>query len=378
MDAHVGAADLGLAYMKGEQPHCGFPEKNYAANAERLARAGHRVVVVEQTETPAQLAARKAATKSKDSVVRREKVAVLTLGTLVDDAMCEKSPEANFVLSIVENSEEPGEVLSGADREKRRVVGVCAADCASGRFLVGAWRDDDARSGLRAALVALAPVEIVAPAEGLSAPLASARGCAPSAATRRLRATRGVRVRGGRASALAGGEIFLEGGFGSAPGRARGVRVARARRRSRRRARRVRRDDVLPRGLHARRRRPPPRPRRGSGGAERERRRRGGGGAERRPPFRTVRRARRRRAGGPRGAPPPGASRSEDKSSLLSTLDRCAGAAAAFSPLDPPSLAPPPPSPRAGARSRTCAGWASTPSAARARRFGARRTRSAS
>ena len=39
MDAHVGATDLGLAYMKGEQPHCGFPEKNYAANAERLARA---------------------------------------------------------------------------------------------------------------------------------------------------------------------------------------------------------------------------------------------------------------------------------------------------------------------------------------------------
>ena len=38
--------------MKGEQPHCGFPEKNYAANAERLARAGHRVVVVEQVETP--------------------------------------------------------------------------------------------------------------------------------------------------------------------------------------------------------------------------------------------------------------------------------------------------------------------------------------
>jgi len=42
MDAHVGAADLGLNYMKGEQPHCGFPEKNYADNAERLARAGHR------------------------------------------------------------------------------------------------------------------------------------------------------------------------------------------------------------------------------------------------------------------------------------------------------------------------------------------------
>ena len=92
MDAHVGAADLGLQYMKGEQPHCGFSEKNYAANAERLARAGHRVVVVEQTETPAQLAARKARDKSvKDNVVMREKVAVLTRGTLVDAGMTDAS-----------------------------------------------------------------------------------------------------------------------------------------------------------------------------------------------------------------------------------------------------------------------------------------------
>jgi DNA mismatch repair protein MSH6 len=101
MDAHVGAQDLGLAYMKGEQPHCGFPEKNYAANAERLARAGHRVVVVEQVETPAQLAARRAA-GAKDSVVAREKVGVLTRGTLVDAAMTEASPDAAYVVALVE------------------------------------------------------------------------------------------------------------------------------------------------------------------------------------------------------------------------------------------------------------------------------------
>lgn len=37
---------------QGEQPHCGFPEVNYLMHAERLVRAGLRVVVVEQTETP--------------------------------------------------------------------------------------------------------------------------------------------------------------------------------------------------------------------------------------------------------------------------------------------------------------------------------------
>lgn len=44
--------------LQGDQPHCGFPEVNYHMHAERLARAGLRVVVVEQSETPAQLAVR--------------------------------------------------------------------------------------------------------------------------------------------------------------------------------------------------------------------------------------------------------------------------------------------------------------------------------
>ncbi len=47
-----------ILFLQGEQPHAGFPEANYHTNAERLARAGLRVVVVEQTETPAQLAVR--------------------------------------------------------------------------------------------------------------------------------------------------------------------------------------------------------------------------------------------------------------------------------------------------------------------------------
>ena len=41
--------------VQGEQPHCGFPEATYHTYAERLARNGFRVVVVEQTETPEQL-----------------------------------------------------------------------------------------------------------------------------------------------------------------------------------------------------------------------------------------------------------------------------------------------------------------------------------
>jgi DNA mismatch repair ATPase MutS len=48
MDAYVGVDVCGLSFMKGDQAHAGFPEAAYAGMAERLARAGHRVVVVEQ------------------------------------------------------------------------------------------------------------------------------------------------------------------------------------------------------------------------------------------------------------------------------------------------------------------------------------------
>lgn len=53
MDAHVGVEVLGIMYMKGDQPHCGFPEAAYRQYAEALARAGYKVVVVEQVHTMA-------------------------------------------------------------------------------------------------------------------------------------------------------------------------------------------------------------------------------------------------------------------------------------------------------------------------------------
>ncbi|KAL4340284.1 hypothetical protein GQ457_08G016170 [Hibiscus cannabinus] len=37
MDAHIGEKELNLQYMKGKKPHCGFPEKNFSMNVEKLA-----------------------------------------------------------------------------------------------------------------------------------------------------------------------------------------------------------------------------------------------------------------------------------------------------------------------------------------------------
>ncbi|PNW83581.1 hypothetical protein CHLRE_05g235750v5 [Chlamydomonas reinhardtii] len=182
MDAYVGVDVLGLAFMKGEQPHAGFPEVKYADMAEGLARAGYRVVVVEQTETPEMLAKRNEERKKRGmktcNVVDRQKVAVLSRGTLVDAAMVASRPDAAYVLAVYE-MEEPapaaaaaaaasadGSSVSPAGAGVR--IGLCAVDCASGQVLLGEFVDDDVRSCLRTQLTALQPQELVLPAVPLS------------------------------------------------------------------------------------------------------------------------------------------------------------------------------------------------------------------
>lgn len=151
MDAHIGAECLGLSYMKGDQPHAGFPEAAYAQMASRLARAGHRVVVIEQTETPDQLAVRneqrRKAGLKKDNVVRREKVAVLSCGTLTEAEM-DGASDAQFVVALYEQGDE---------------IGLVAVDVGASHMYLGQWTDDVLRSHLATVLTALGPVEIVCP-----------------------------------------------------------------------------------------------------------------------------------------------------------------------------------------------------------------------
>ena len=107
MDAHVGHDILGLEYMKGEQPHCGFPEKNYENQAAKLVAAGLRVVAIEQTETPEMLAERNRHAKVKEKVVRREVVQVLTCGTVVDPDMLHfRQQRTSWLLCLCEMASE--------------------------------------------------------------------------------------------------------------------------------------------------------------------------------------------------------------------------------------------------------------------------------
>ncbi|GIL69309.1 hypothetical protein Vretimale_13435 [Volvox reticuliferus] len=171
MDAYVGVEVLGLTFMKGEQPHAGFPEVKYADMAESLARAGYRVVVVEQTETPEMLAKRneqrKMQGKKQVNVVDRQKVAVLSRGTLVDAEMVASRPDASYVLAVAEVDVVGIEATLGAAGAVR--IGLCAVDAASGQILLGEFVDDEVRSALRTQLTALQPQELVLPRKPLSA-----------------------------------------------------------------------------------------------------------------------------------------------------------------------------------------------------------------
>ncbi|XP_078179988.1 MUTS homolog 6 [Carex rostrata] len=160
MDAHIGAKELDLQYMKGEQPHCGFPEKNLSLNVDKLARKGYRVLVVEQTETPEQLDIRRKELGSKDKVVRREICAVVTKGTLTDGETLLTNPDAAYLMSITETSTEK-------DREKETVIGICLVDVSTGKFVVGQFEDDSDRHYLCSILSELRPVEIIKPSNTL-------------------------------------------------------------------------------------------------------------------------------------------------------------------------------------------------------------------
>ncbi|KAJ0589820.1 putative DNA mismatch repair protein MutS/MSH [Helianthus annuus] len=160
MDAHVGAKELDLQYMKGDQPHCGFPEKNYEVNAEKLARKGYRVLVVEQTETPDQAEKRRKQEGSKDKVVKREICAVITKGTLTDGEMLSTNPDASYLFAVAECYDE--------NQQDDRIYGVCVVDIATSKIIIGQFSDDSECSVLSCLLSQLRPVEIIKPKKTLS------------------------------------------------------------------------------------------------------------------------------------------------------------------------------------------------------------------
>ena len=118
-DAKVAAACLDIALTaRGEHdgvpiPMCGVPVHSADGYLARLIKAGHRVAIAEQTESPAD-----AKKRSGKTLVSRAIVRVVTAGTLTEEALLD-ARTANWCAVI-------GEAAGG--------VAIAAADISTGRF----------------------------------------------------------------------------------------------------------------------------------------------------------------------------------------------------------------------------------------------------
>ena len=121
-DAKVAAACLDIALTaRGEHegqpiPMCGVPIHAAESYLARLIKAGHRVAIAEQTESPAE--ARK---RGHKAVVNRAIVRVVTAGTLTEEALLD-ARSANWLVAVAKVGER---------------VGLAAADVSTGRFELG-------------------------------------------------------------------------------------------------------------------------------------------------------------------------------------------------------------------------------------------------
>ncbi|HEX5238180.1 MAG TPA: DNA mismatch repair protein MutS [Sphingomicrobium sp.] len=155
-DAKVASACLDIALTKrGEDggepiPMCGVPVHSAEAYLARLIKAGHRVAIAEQTESPAE--ARKA--RGSKALVERAIIRLVTPGTLTEETLLE-SASANWLAAIGRAGDE---------------WAIAAADISTGRFELVSCGPGE----LAAELARLAPAETIA--DGPAAALTTSAG----------------------------------------------------------------------------------------------------------------------------------------------------------------------------------------------------------
>jgi DNA mismatch repair protein MutS len=143
-DAKAASACLDIALTKrGEDagepiPMCGVPAHSAESYLARLIKAGHRVAIAEQTESPAE--ARKA--RGSKALVDRAIIRLVTPGTLTEETLLE-SGAANWLAAVGRAGEE---------------WAIAAADISTGRFELIACGPGE----LASELARLSPAETVA------------------------------------------------------------------------------------------------------------------------------------------------------------------------------------------------------------------------
>jgi len=154
-DAKVAAACLDIALTaRGEHggekiPMCGVPAHSAEGYLARLIKAGHRVAIADQTETPAEAKKR----GGSKALVERGIIRVVTAGTLTEEALLD-SRTANWCVGV-------GEAAGG--------VAIAAADISTGRFEI----IESSAGGVAADLARLAPAETIVSEASDQAPLAT-------------------------------------------------------------------------------------------------------------------------------------------------------------------------------------------------------------
>lgn len=142
-DAKIAAACLDIALTaRGEHdgvpiPMCGVPVHSAEGYLARLIKAGHRVAIAEQIESPAE-----AKKRGGKTLVGRAIIRVVTAGTLTEEALLD-ARAANWCVAV-------GEAAGG--------VAIAAADVSTGRFEL----IECSASGLGAELARLSPAETIA------------------------------------------------------------------------------------------------------------------------------------------------------------------------------------------------------------------------
>ncbi len=177
-DAKTAAAVLDIALTsRGEHdgvpiPMCGVPVHSAEGYLARLIKAGCRVAIAEQVETPEQAKKR----GGSKALVARDIVRFVTAGTLTEEALLEPR-RANVLAAVC---------------EVRGVIGIASCDISTGRMEL----EECAPEAMAAALARLGSNELIAPDEWPEAPFDAAarprRDFASEEGDARLRAVHGV------------------------------------------------------------------------------------------------------------------------------------------------------------------------------------------
>ena len=139
-DAEIASKELGLVLTKrNDAPMCGIPWHASEMYLTKLIKAGHRVAICEQMETPEEAKRR----GGSNATIERRVTRIVTKGTLIEQELL-VGKQNNFLLAI-------------SNIGKDGAMSIAYADVSTGRFIV----DEIATSELSSVIEKIEPSEII-------------------------------------------------------------------------------------------------------------------------------------------------------------------------------------------------------------------------